>query len=354
MEVINGNATDRQISNRDSVSRNATTEIPSPRLRPRSNSAPQERLIPTSQSIANDTISTSQNTNSIVIPSRQNDPPQRRHKSNCDCGLEPVLREVKINTPNKGRFFWSCSKFGGPDHMRRCNFFRWDTPNENENDVDEPSSSAPIRNEIPYVLIRAGTPLITYTDNNINDDDDSEINLSPRPDQLSENEVVPRLITRTRATSAATPLLTPHRRHRNRRASSPQAPGSPPTRSQSPSIAANNALTGDVYTRKPAVFSNWDDVPKYSTPQLLDIMQNHLVQQDKNYQQWYTAYRQAKQDLEEAKKKIEKLRDEFEVENRENKLCKRENDILRAEKRLLEYENNELKEENQELKRRRY
>ncbi|CAI2171763.1 18080_t:CDS:2 [Funneliformis geosporum] len=345
MEVINGNVIDDQNSNRDFGSQNVTNEIS---LRPRSTSAPQE---PTLQSIANDTNTTA----SIANPSQQNDPQQRRFNIKCDCGLEPVLREVKINTPNKGRFFWSCSKFGRPDHMRRCNFFKWDSPNENENDVDEQSFLARNRNEIPYVLIRSVTPLISYNDNNnSNDDDDnSEVNLSPRPDQLSENNVVPRLITRTRATSAATPLLTPHRRRRNRRATSSQAPGSPPMRSQS-SIAANNALTGDVYTRKPALFSNWDDVPKYSTPQLLDIMQNHLVQQDKNYQQWYTAYQLAKQDLEEAKKKIEKLNDEYEVVNRENELYKRENDILKAEKRLLEYENNELKEENQELKRRRF
>ncbi|CAI2173116.1 18136_t:CDS:2 [Funneliformis geosporum] len=45
----------------------------------------------------------------------------------------------------------SSIKFGGPDHMRRCNFFRWDSPNENENDVNEQSFLARNRNEIPYV-----------------------------------------------------------------------------------------------------------------------------------------------------------------------------------------------------------
>ncbi|CAI2184886.1 678_t:CDS:1, partial [Funneliformis geosporum] len=122
MEVINGKAIDHQNSNRDSGSRNVTTASLS-QLRPRSQSAPQERIIPTLQSIANDTISTSQHTNTTAFianhPSQQNDPQQRRYNIKCDCDLEPILREVKINTPNKGRFFWSCSKFGGPDHMRR-------------------------------------------------------------------------------------------------------------------------------------------------------------------------------------------------------------------------------------------
>ncbi|CAI2168913.1 11578_t:CDS:2 [Funneliformis geosporum] len=196
----------------------------------------------------------------------QNDLQQGTFISYCDCGLEPVLREVKANTLNKGRLF--------------CR---------------------------------------------------------------------------------ATPSISLHWRYKNpsHRASFPQTPGSPPTRSQShlslnsidDELSTRN-LTGDVYTRKPAVFDNWNDVPKYSTPQLLDVLQNHLMQQDRNYQKWYTAYQSTKQDLEDARKEIEKSNRDYEILDRENKLYKREIKFLKSEKRSLEDENVSIKEENQELKRR--
>ncbi|CAG8610482.1 50_t:CDS:2 [Funneliformis caledonium] len=220
--------------------------------------------------------------------------------SNCDCGLEPVLREVKSNTINKGRFFWSCSKFGTPNHSRKCNFFKWKSQND-EDDND---------------------PFFQYA-------------------------------IQSRTTSI--PL---HWRYKNSsiRATFPQAPGTPPTRSQSP-FSVNSIddeltprnLTGDVYTRKPAVFDNWDDVPKFSTPQLLDIAQNHLMQQDRNYQRWYTANQLVKRDLEDARKEIEKSKRDFEMLVKENELYKREIKVLKAEKRRrLEDENVGIKEENQD------
>ncbi|CAI2165463.1 2682_t:CDS:2 [Funneliformis geosporum] len=210
----------------------------------------------------------------------QNDLQQGTFISYCDCGLEPVLREVKANTLNKGRLFWSCSKFGGQNHSRR-----------------------------------------------------------------------------------STPSISLHWRYKNpsHRASFPQTPGSPPTRSQShlslnsidDELSTRN-LTGDVYTRKPAVFDNWNDVPKYSTPQLLDVLQNHLMQQGNIHEihSWYTAYQSTKQDLEDARKEIEKSNRDYEILDRENKLYKREIKFLKSEKRSLEDENVSIKEENQELKRR--
>jgi hypothetical protein len=238
---------------------------------------------------------TSTNTTNTTNSSQQNEQQQRHRLITCDCGLESVLREVKANTINRGRYFWSCSKFGGPEHLMRCNFFRWDSPSlhqDDGNDVNAESSSIAQnrsnRSDMPYVLIESAN--INF-DNNLNDDDttnddDGEIDLYPCPDQLSESED-------TRASSITTPPTTPHRRIRNSfgRASSPQVSESVPARQDTTTTIATieadedtratRNLTGDVYTRNPAVFGNWDNVPKFSTPQLLDIVQNHLVQQGK-------------------------------------------------------------------------
>ncbi|PKK66890.1 hypothetical protein RhiirC2_752732, partial [Rhizophagus irregularis] len=101
-----------------------------PHLRPRSNSAPRVTM-PSStsfSSLSNTSIRQSQ---------------QRVEVKNCKCGLEPVLREVKVNTPNKGRWFWSCSKFGGLDHSEKCNYFKWENSlNQNADVTGESSSTA--------------------------------------------------------------------------------------------------------------------------------------------------------------------------------------------------------------------
>src|SRR6266498_995912 len=258
MEVIHNNTSDHRIFN---PSQDFSTEFPSPQLRPRSHSAPQERINSTLQSIISHTLSTLQQHSNSSTTNSQNDSQQRRYKDNCYCGLEPTLREVKKENQNKGRFFWSCSKFRGPDHERRCDFFRWDTQNGEGNDVrndgmaEEPSTD---RNR-SYVSMNpvVGTASPTENnddgnddDNNNNDDDDGDdgddgdvgddgdddVNLSPHPDQRSENvPFLTRSFPRTRVTSNTTPI-TSNRRFRNfrRRASLPQSLGSPPARSQSP------------------------------------------------------------------------------------------------------------------------
>ncbi|RIA80542.1 hypothetical protein C1645_838518 [Glomus cerebriforme] len=323
---------DCQIPNENFHSQNVSTEFSTPR----NSSALQ--INSTSQSTTDDT----------TIQQSE----QRKYVRNCNCGLEPILREAKANTPNKGRFFWSCRRFGGPNHLRRCNFFRWDSsPTQNA------SSTALNTPEMLHVLIESmGTSSFLSNTNTNNHDDDNnndynddvnngEVNLSPLSDQLTRNEVVmPRSIAHTRV---ATTTITPHQRV------SLQAPSNTVNRTiTAAGTDDTHSITGDIYNRRPAIFSNWENVPKYSTPQLLDIVQNHLVQQDKNYQQWYNATQIAKQDLEEARKEVEKLMRELDIANRENDLCKREHDVLKAEKRLLKFENDELKKENQELKRR--
>ncbi|GBB84071.1 hypothetical protein RclHR1_01070021 [Rhizophagus clarus] len=293
-------------------------------IRPRSNSAPRAS-IPNSTSFS--TIS-----NTAVIRQSQ----QRRNEKICFCGLEPVLREVKINTPNKGRFFWSCRKFGGPNHSEKCNFFKWETQTTQNTDVAGESSS--------LVQNTYDTP-----DNNDDDDDVKDVNIVNVGDEvntspLDDNDMVTRIIANPRRSHSRTSLSNASIRTTTNRTTNP-VPDSNETHTAI-------SLTGDIYTRKPAIFGNWESVPKYSTPQLLDIMQNHLVQQDKNYQRWHTETQLSKKDLEDAKKEVEKLMRELEIINRENVLYKRENELLKGEKRLLEHENNELKEENRELKRR--
>jgi len=364
MEASN-NPSDYQIHD----SPNSTTDLPETQ-RP---SQERKSSINSQSSVNNNTTliqqqnrtNTTNSTNATTTTNstQQNEQQQRQRVIICNCGLESVLREVKANTINKGRYFWSCSKFGGSDHLRRCNFFRWDSSSLYHDDgneiIAESSSIAQNRSnrpEMPYVLIESANFNI---ENNGNDNDDGEIDLSPCPDQLSDNE-------ETRASTITTPPATPHRRARHSfgRAFSPQAPESPPTRQDTTTTIATiegdddtratRNLTGDVYTRNPAVFGNWDNVPKFSTPQLLDIVQNHLVQQDNNYQKWYTATQSAKKELDKAKREVESLKRELDGASKESKLSKRENDVLKAEKRLLQHEVDSLKEENRDLKRRRY
>ncbi len=273
-------------------SQNTVTQSPTSQFRSRGNSFPQ---VPQEGTTISTLLSNTTTTDTKDF-SQKNDPRQKRYKKNCYCNLEPTLREVKANTSNKGRLFWSCSKFGGPDHASRCKFFRWDdSQDEDENDFlnEQSSSTVQKRSEMPYVLIEmppssSSHPNPDTENNNENNHDhnNDEVNLlSSHLDQFLQ----------TRETSTTTPPITLHRRIRNfrRRASLPQAPGSPPTRSPSPfpintsnntittTFDATRNLSSDVYTRKLMAFGNWDDVPKYSTLQLLDIMQNHLVQQGK-------------------------------------------------------------------------
>ncbi|RIA95996.1 hypothetical protein C1645_434976 [Glomus cerebriforme] len=188
-----------------------------------------------------------------------------RRQINCSCGIPAVLREVKKEeTPNRGKHFWACSKFGGPLHSERCNFFKWSEPIY-EYHNDELSFTTQNRPEVPFVLVES------YNNNNNNDDDNDEINL--HPDQLSERPIV----------------TTPSNR-------STSSTGTPSTRSQtaSPTTTSTDTITtvdsnnrndrdlfDEVYKREPLVFDNWDVVPEYSIPQLLDIIQYHLLKQGK-------------------------------------------------------------------------
>lgn len=233
--------------NETSLHQNYSTEMQTPHLRPRSNSAPRV------------TMQSSTSFSSINnIPIRQSQ--QRVEVKNCKCGLEPVLREVKANTANKGRWFWSCSKFGGRDHSEKCNYFRW----ENADVTGESSSTARDTQD-------------TYrNDDDVNDDNKNnimmreEVNTSP----YNDNDVIENPSrshnSHNRVSSQAlsnTSNVTTTNRSSTNRITNP--------------VAETHTLTGDIYTRSPAVFSNWENVPKYSSPQLLDIMQNHLVQQGK-------------------------------------------------------------------------
>jgi hypothetical protein len=240
--------------NENSHLQNFSTEFSTPHLRPRSNSAPQEST-PNSTSFSNAPIRESQ---------------QRKSVKKCHCGLEPVLKEVK-NTQNKGRWFYSCSKFGGLNHLERCNFFRWETPLPQNTDATVESSSTTQNTSERYLI-----------NNNNNDDDDDvkddnnvnnnvilsgEIITSP----LNDSDVIVRVIENPRRS---------HNRAPSQALSNSSNGTTTNNRSTNP-VAVSNTTTGDIYTRKPAVFGNWENVPKYSTPQLLDIMQNHLVQQGK-------------------------------------------------------------------------
>ena len=45
-------------------------------------------------------------------------PPLNTSPGNCEPRAHAVIREVRKNTPNKGRFFWTCAR-------SKCNFFLW-------------------------------------------------------------------------------------------------------------------------------------------------------------------------------------------------------------------------------------
>ncbi|CAB5385811.1 hypothetical protein RhiirA5_501120 [Rhizophagus irregularis] len=299
--------------NENPLQQNYSSEMQTPHLRPRSNSAPRVTM-PSStsfSSLSNTSIRQSQ---------------QRVEVKNCKCGLEPVLREVKVNTPNKGRWFWSCSKFGGPDHSEKCNYFKWENSLNQNADVTGESSSTARDTQDTY---RNDDVVVNDDNNNIIIGD--EVNTTP----INNNDVIEN----------------PSRSHN--RASSQAISSTSNGTTTNRSLTNRTTETGHAYTRSPAVFGNWENVPKYSTPQLMDIMQNHLVQQDRNYKKWHINTQLAKKDYEEAKKEVEKLMRELEVVGKENELFKRENEVLKAEKRLMEREISILNEENRDLKRRR-
>ena len=45
----------------------------------------------------------------------------------CDCKIMSIRKQVKSGK-NKGRLFYSCSKFGTSMHDERCDFFSWEEP----------------------------------------------------------------------------------------------------------------------------------------------------------------------------------------------------------------------------------
>src|SRR6266498_1251142 len=90
----------------------------------------------------------------------------------CYCGNDAILKEVKAETPNKGRFFWSCRKYGGPNHTRTCGYFQWyEGGNESSSMVQNRSS----RPEMPFVLVDSG--------NNNDDNINNKTEVNPCPDQ---------------------------------------------------------------------------------------------------------------------------------------------------------------------------
>jgi hypothetical protein len=89
----------------------------------------------------------------------------------CHCGIKAVPKEVKANTPNKGRLFWSCSKYPNGD----CKFFKWvdNDPSFMRNRFSRP--------EAPNLLAD------NNNNNNDNDNDDNNSNNSSRSSSCSSN-----------------------------------------------------------------------------------------------------------------------------------------------------------------------
>src|SRR5947207_1726973 len=56
-----------------------------------------------------------------------NPPPPPLTDKYCDCKIMSIRKQVKSGK-NKGRLFYSCSKFGTSMHDERCDFFSWEEP----------------------------------------------------------------------------------------------------------------------------------------------------------------------------------------------------------------------------------
>ncbi|KAG9305515.1 hypothetical protein G9A89_006485 [Geosiphon pyriformis] len=91
---------------------------------------------------------------------------------------------------------------------------------------------------------------------------------------------------------------------------------------------------------------NPNTIPRFTTPELLNILEQHFDRQDYMCDSQERSSRIANIDLEHARKQLETLTYEMQ-------LLKRENDILMREKALLKRELDEMNEELRENKRRR-
>ncbi|CAI2172965.1 11252_t:CDS:1 [Funneliformis geosporum] len=60
----------------------------------------------------------------IVYP---NPPPPPLINKYCNCGIMSIRKQVKSGK-NRGKLFYSCSKFGTSMHDERCEFFCWEEP----------------------------------------------------------------------------------------------------------------------------------------------------------------------------------------------------------------------------------
>ncbi|CAG8437834.1 2653_t:CDS:2 [Scutellospora calospora] len=116
-------------------------------------------------------------------------------------------------------------------------------------------------------------------------------------------------------------------------------------------VVTSNEINVSALQSLPTAYLNWENVPRFSSSQLVDIFQSHVLARDqviselKNSVDFITKQRdQALKDLDEARKQVSIVRREMKRMRHVIDVSRAENGLLRAEKNLLNHDINTLKQ----------